>query len=109
MIRTQAERQHALEMLRKFVPEGTRIFTHIESVSRTGMSRKVRAFVVSDGDLVELTMYAATLRGASADGGLRFGGCGYDAGYEMADDIACAAFGVDSTENLSKRFRHSSF
>lgn len=81
MRRNKSDEQHAEEMLRRFCPAGSKIKGVVTNVARSGMSRSIRFFVVSDGEMQEITGYICTLGIAGAvftRHGARVPGCGMD-------------------------------
>lgn len=99
MARSDTEnRAWALSYLRRLCRRGARVYTLISHVARSGMSRNVRVFVVSKGELVEITGPVATLterpiaRGAY---GIRVGGCGFDAGFNVLHHLSYRLHGTD--------------
>lgn len=65
-------------------PRGT-VYTSLRAVSRSGMSRRLRVYIVSkDKRITDITYTAATLTGNSLrDGDLVIGGCGMDMGFAV--------------------------
>lgn len=106
---------HARETLRKFLPPadktrhekpgkfGTQQYTEyhspktvvyqiVRSVSRSGMSRTISTYAVSEGQLVCLDWAIGTLLGGLKREGVRIGGCGMDMGFAMLDHAVHAAY-----------------
>jgi len=74
------------------------IYTALWSVSASGMSRRISAFVVVDGDITKLDWYVlkADITGTRPRGdndGVVLGGCGMDMGYHLAYSIGQAIYG----------------
>lgn len=103
--RTTTEKQEAIEQLREWIKPGDTIYTILETVSRSGMSRVVRVLLPlrTEGETPGIPAkidfihpnYSVSkacgyrLKTGSRDG-LVIGGCGFDAGFEVAYSIARA-------------------
>ena len=90
------ERAEALELLRKFLKPGDTVCTILRHVSRSGMSRTVSVVVLTpDGGAIHPNHAAHVLtgrplvRGGMHDG-LKIGGCGFDAGFDVVYGLSCA-------------------
>jgi hypothetical protein len=62
------------------------VYTLVRSVSSSGMSRKISAFIVEDGQIVDISGYAAIVLDRSRDdrtGGIVCNGAGMDMGFEL--------------------------
>lgn len=90
----QAERTEALERLRAMLKPGTRVYTKVLHVSRSGMSRRISAYVIRDGEPYELDwlINRAGLERQHRDGGLVLGGCGMDMGFALVYGLSRAIF-----------------
>ena len=89
----EAERAHAIEALRRFIPtRRTRIATMTDY--RRGQTDYVRVFVTHDGRITDITYFVARAAGRRmTERGIAFGGGGYSKGLEAADDAWRARFG----------------
>src|SRR3970040_2731024 len=86
MTRKQAERQEAIEELRKTLKPGDTVYTVLRKVSRTGMSRRIDVYKLEDGEPFYLTGLVAKAIDASfpqQGQGLKVDGCGMDMGFEV--------------------------
>lgn len=98
--KAQAERAEAIEKLRAWFPKGSTVYTRLESVSKSGMSRVISISGYSrnaDGSLCLDSEgepyrihpnYSAHLALAwplskSGRDGIRVGGCGMDMGFHL--------------------------
>lgn len=100
----EAEKVDAREWFATHCPPGSTVYTILDHVSRSGMLRRVRVVVpVSmNGHGVDffhpnhsaaiLTGYRQEARDAHRGDGLRVGGCGFDAGFEVVSSIAHAVY-----------------
>lgn len=69
------------------------IYTVLRSVSRSGMQRRITAFVIVDGVPKNLSWHYDRSHGRMADDSFsgwanKVSGCGMDMGYHLADNIA---------------------
>lgn len=78
-------RQNALDHLRDILEPGSVVYTKIESVARSGMSRTLSVYCVTDGSIKDITYLVAraTHYGLSPKRGLKVSGCGFDAGFDV--------------------------
>ena len=100
---SKAEIAEQAERFRKVVEaippnvHGTRrpVYTNVTHVSRSGMSRRMRFYVVGpDGALTSLTYTMAVLQGTCEDRrGFRIDGCGMDMGFAAFDHCMHVAYG----------------
>lgn len=93
----RAEQARHVAMLRDMLPPGATVYTRIEHVSRSGMSRDVRVYAVRDGGIESITGLVASAldmprRDARGDWVLRVGGCGFDAGFSVVYDLASTLY-----------------
>ena len=91
--RDREERARHVAMLRDMLPPGSTVYTRIEHVSRSGMSRDVRVYIVDAGDIRNVTGLVASAldmprRDRHGDWVLRIGGCGFDAGFHVVYELA---------------------
>lgn len=89
------ERNEAIEQLRKWIAPGSTVYTILDHVSRSGMSRTIRVivpYVRDDGSIDHIhpnwaVGKALDLRHAKRNGfvqdGLVIGGCGMDMGFHL--------------------------
>lgn len=93
-----AERDASIAYLCDVLPPGTRVYTKLISVSRSGMSRVISVHVVIDGVIVNITHHVAraidyTLT-KSGPIGLKVPGCGMDMGYHVVHNLSYALHGM---------------
>ncbi|MDE2101388.1 MAG: hypothetical protein KGL39_29340 [Patescibacteria group bacterium] len=87
------ERERATHMLREMLHPGQTIYTILRYVSRSGMMRHVSVVVIQDGRPRQIDGLVATATGLKlTEGrdkeGIRVGGCGVDAGFEVVYSLA---------------------
>ena len=95
----QAERETELEWMRKHLQPGDTLFTILDHVSSSGMSRNIRFVILTchDGKPVQLhPNYAAEkilgYRRAKRGDGVVVGGCGMDMGFHCVYSISRSMF-----------------
>lgn len=82
----ETERQGALEHLREALPPGSKVYTSVYHVSRSGMYRLIRVYMASDGTIVDITGWVARAVGLKMDHkrrGIGMSGCGTDMGFQV--------------------------
>lgn len=92
---SNAQRQDAMKYLRELLPAGARIFTTLEHVSRSGMLRHVKVLVSLDGEVRNISPAVATVTGyrrTTSGDAVKVGGCGFDAGFQVAYDLGRVLF-----------------
>lgn len=85
------EQSDALDKLREFCPPGTTVYTVLRHVSRSGMTRHIDAYVMTDGDPQWLSGYiarAGLYRRVSGGDSLVVGGTGMDMGFAVVYDLS---------------------
>jgi hypothetical protein len=117
-INEKSERyQNALRSLREHCPPGSDVYVTVTHVSRSGMSRNIKAFscgINSDGkpEMQWLGGWISTVLGMplTKDDGVKIGGCGMDLGFALVNSLsyaihgrgnacpACTGHGVHPTE-----------
>ena len=95
--KTQAEHDKAryAEQLREMLPPGSTAYTILDSVSRSGMSRKIRVVAMQDGEPLDISGRVAVLCGYKRDdrsGALKVGGCGMDMGFSVVYGLSHALY-----------------
>ena len=83
------------------IKPGQRIYTKIEHVSRSGMSRVARVYYApTEGAIDEISRMVARAAGYTWNKrhyGLNVGGCGFDAGFDVVYSLGHALFGQGFT------------
>ena len=87
----------SLEQLREWLPKGTRVFTILRSVSRSGMQREISVVVFLSGDDCPIhpnyhVCQVLGLRRGKSDG-VVITGCGMDMGFHLVYELAYALYG----------------
>jgi hypothetical protein len=97
---TMLEKEQQKANLRRWIPEGSTVYTILRSVSASGMSRSV-SVVVFDKETGQpfhpnyATSKALGYRLVSKNGhdALKIGGCGFDAGHDIVYGISMLLYG----------------
>lgn len=84
----------------------TRIWGKVEHVSKSGMSRSIKLYVVIDGNITDITGYAANALDTNRDRywGITVRGCGMDMVHHLIDTVSYRLY----KEDLYKHFSYSS-
>lgn len=100
----KAEKAEAIARMHEWVKPGSTVYTILDHVSRSGMSRRVRVVVMVPGatpDQGEVPIHpnhavataigAKLVRGGMSDS-IRIDGCGFDAGHEVVYSLGYALY-----------------
>ena len=82
---TKDEIEQATKFLRSILKPGTTVYTKLNHVARSGMSRSITAYAVMDGEPFYLSGYAARVLDERRDkyDGITIRGCGMDMGFAL--------------------------
>lgn len=88
------ERADAIAHLRRLCRPGTRVYTTVRHVARSGMSRRIAVFVVVAGEIRDVSYRVATAIGWQFRGeAVVVNGCGMDMGFHLAHSLSYALHG----------------
>ncbi len=101
---TKAEVEEAKTKLREWMPRGTTVYTILEHVSKSGMSRRIRILVpqiLTDGGkhvvrFIHPNHAASVVLGWSRKEraeGITVAGCGMDMGFHLVYSLSSALYG----------------
>jgi hypothetical protein len=99
MKKTDKDKQDAIDQLREWLKPGDTVYTILEHVSRSGMSRTIRVvvpYVRDDGRIDHLhpNYSVAKAIGARRKGdGIVMGGCGMDMGFALVYELSSVLYG----------------
>ena len=81
--------QDAIQELRALLPPGTKVYTVLNHVSRSGMMRAIDVRIASEGGITGIP-YMETLGFVwnKRHGGYTMGGCGMDMGFALVYDLS---------------------
>jgi len=114
----QAEMDEAREELREQLRDVDVIYTDVTHVSRSGMRRAIRAFIIRDGrpwDLTYMLAKAGIGKVHQTHGGIIMDGCGmdmafalvYEIGRALIDDRPWSCRGDRCPSNVHANDRHA--
>lgn len=92
--------------LLELIKEDSEIVVVLHSASKSGMSRKMSAYVIKDNKLINLNLFVERLGICKRDknGHLIVQGCGMDMAFWLADAIKSELYGCDiANENQQYR------
>lgn len=90
MTKQTVRQLESLARLKELLPPGTTVYTTVTSVARSGMSRRIRFFVMQDCRPQDITWDVAQVIGLAykyGDDGARISGCGMDMGLAAVYDL----------------------
>ena len=89
--REQLEQQ---DTLRALLSPGQTVYTSLDHVSRSGMSRRISLYIVVDGSIRDITWHAAKagVGKLHREGGIVMGGCGMDMGFALVYNLGRALY-----------------
>ena len=101
----QSAKEESILYLRRKLKPGTRVYTSVSHVSRSGMSRIIHVYVVSKGEIQNITGFVAHALGwrRHAHGGMYVGGCGMDMGFHTVYTLGSVLFPPSYVEKLTGR------
>lgn len=87
---SKAEREEALATLRKLLEPGDTVYTKLNHVSRSGMSRSITPMLLTADGPRYLAWSTCVLFGQSRDkyDGVRMDGCGMDMGFALVYNLS---------------------
>lgn len=92
----QSERDESIARLRKLLKPGDTVYVACSHVARSGMSRRLRLFVVRKGEIQSITCDAARAVGWRLKDGWHWEivipGCGMDMGFHAVYSLARTLF-----------------
>ena len=95
----KATQKQSLAYLRKICKPGTRVYTIVRHVSRSGMSRLIDVYTIRQNRPIYLSGHVAFALGMARDhktGALRVRGCGMDMGYHVVNSMSYRLHGYKS-------------
>lgn len=90
-----SERARTVRGLRELLPPGSTVFTKLNHVSRSGMTRSIEVMVFRDNQPVNITGRVAEVldyKIHSKHYGLKVGGCGMDMGFHVVYGLSGALY-----------------
>lgn len=92
----EREREEARATLRKLLPPGSRVYSILRNVSRSGMRREIDFYAFGADGPTYLTGYMATALDYSRSraGAMLVSGCGMDVAYHVVHSLSYALHGM---------------
>lgn len=91
----------AREYLLRLLASNSKVYCSVISVAKSGMSRRIKFYVIYNNRIINITRLMQILRGQkTSDNGMRIDGCGMDMGSVAVD-------GLDSTLGLGGTLTHN--
>jgi hypothetical protein len=87
---------NAKEMLLKMVAKGDSVYTNVVHVSKNGMSRDIKVYVVCGKHICNITLLTSDLTGLQYDykkSAIKMKGAGMDMGLEIVQRLSYSLFG----------------
>lgn len=88
---TKTETNEAIERLREVIKPGDTVYTILQNVSSSGMSRRIRVVIMQDNaprDITRLVSKAIRERYNDRHEALVVGGCGMDMGFHVVYELS---------------------
>jgi hypothetical protein len=88
------EQQDAINRLKEILKPGDTIYTVVTHVSKSGMSRHIKAYALKDNQLIWLNWYIEKILGwkRADDDATKVDGCGMDMGFELVYTLSSKLF-----------------
>jgi hypothetical protein len=86
---------HTVTTLNNLVKPGDTLYTEVTNVARSGMSKSIRVFAMSNNEPIDITYHAMVLLDLKIDqtnGGVKMSGWGMDMGFSIVYDISWMLF-----------------
>lgn len=91
----EMERKAAIEELKGMIKPGDTVYTSLNHVSQSGMTRAISCFVIQNNEPRNIDWYvnrACDYPHNERWGGLTVGGCGMDMGFAVVYDLSSAMY-----------------
>jgi hypothetical protein len=88
---TKENKESARNYLIPLFEEDRMVYTKLDHVSSSGMTRHISVFVARDNQIINITWYVSQLvemKRNDKDGGIIIGGCGMDMGFALIYDLS---------------------
>jgi hypothetical protein len=89
-----AAKKSAIQSLKKMIGNNKTVYTSLAHVSSSGMTRRIKSYIVVKGKIVNIDWYIARALGwkHSNDGGIVVGGCGMDMGFHLVYSLSSVIY-----------------
>jgi hypothetical protein len=90
----QQEREDSRNSLREMLKPGTKVYTILTHVSRSGMSRNIKVIYMKGGQPIDISYSVANVLGypQADDGSVKIGGAGMDMGFALVYELGYALY-----------------
>ena len=91
----QTENEAIPEWLKPQLVPGSTVYTKVDHVSRSGMSRVISCYVVDGGEIRDISYFVSQALGwgqSDKHGGVKVGGCGMDMGFHLVYSFSRALY-----------------
>jgi hypothetical protein len=88
---SKENQERAKSYLINLFSEDTRVYTKVNHVSSSGMTRHISCYVARDNQIIDITWYVSQVIGErrnSKDGGIVVSGCGMDMGFALVYSLS---------------------
>ena len=87
---TTKEKNESKSYLLSLIKNDDTLYTNLMSVSKSGMSRKLKVFFIKDNEPLFLNYHTAKVLGYNLqeDGSIKVNGCGMDMGFHLIDVLS---------------------
>jgi len=94
MTKKEKEKLEAIELLKKNINIGDTLFTKIEKVSTSGMSRQIKVLDIKNGEPSYWSYYVSKVLGYTLkdNGAIFVKGCGMDMGFHVVYQLSKVLF-----------------
>ena len=94
----EAQKAESIAVLRRVLRRGSTVFCTLRDVSRSGMSRRIKFFVVRKGEVSNISWHVGKVLGLKCgdEHALTVGGCGMDMGFHVVHNLSYALHGMDA-------------
>lgn len=102
---SEKERQESIAHLRDMLKEGDRLYTTVNHVSQSGMTRYIKTILIRDNRPLYLDYHISkVLEWSLSDkyNGIKVGGCGMDMGFHLVYTLSSILFGRDGAYDLKQ-------
>lgn len=102
----------ALEQLKEILENaGHRVYTKLEHVSKSGMTRYISVYAAEGGHIRNITWHVAQVlgwkRSDKYNGGIKVEGCGMDMGFHLIYNLSMKLYCPDGyTQEGAYKLRH---
>lgn len=109
---TKEQKADAREKLQAILKPGMQVNCILRTVARSGMSRKISLVVAVDGELTDISFYAARVLGwgvvdVGGHRAINVTGCGMDMGFHTVYSLAWAVFGKIEGADSGYQLKHN--